>query len=699
MNTPLDFVVSGAGMSGVIISKYLKENGISFMTMEKRDGIGGLWRYTDDENVTTVTKNTITTSGRRVTTFSDFAPHEDWGEFMTWRQLLTHIEEYAEHYGINEHIALNTEIVGVAKQEDGLWKVDYQTEGEPVKTVYSKNFVIAGGAFTQKMTPIADKFGDQFDGEIYHAQQVKMNNKIKFRGKRVLITGGGETASDMASHAACVADKAYWAIPDGLHSIDRCIAVDNPEDPAMPQEMVFDEGPSLTRNHKHTQHMSDKEHNNLYYVEKSFGANGHGVKEWVVPNYYGNKFPIKNGEVIYLVHEGMIQPYSRVENIQGKTVTFENGKTEEIDMIIESTGYKKSYKYFEDQSYAMIDYDKLYRNFINIEDQSIWYLGLVRPMIGSVPAFVEYQSQYLVDLYTGKIELPSKEVMMERIAEDAEYHRNVFEGCRRFRRDILDGYTHYPYVMSKDMGRSPEDHLDGLSEEEKEKVMHTSYNSGLFLWVGDEKKRKAFIDSIHISPLTVRLRNALHKNSIIGTKMIPKLHKIDAFFKKKNAANLLINRSGSLHRRHLIRKKFPLLQKLIDKQSRGNCGPFPRTHPYFTYKGVDFATTPTSDKLAIAALLLGLFFGANLVGNLGFNLPSFLAAPIFIAGLFALKPKKRKVLLGIGLVHAAACYFLNGFGLSLELLFVPAIYAVVIAKIMNLRKSIPVMREEVAAME
>ena len=61
MDSILDFVVSGAGVSGVVVSKYLKENGITFLTLEKRDGIGGLWNYTDDENITTVTKKTITT--------------------------------------------------------------------------------------------------------------------------------------------------------------------------------------------------------------------------------------------------------------------------------------------------------------------------------------------------------------------------------------------------------------------------------------------------------------------------------------------------------------------------------------------------------------------------------------------------------------------------------------------------------------
>ena len=67
------------------------------------------------------------------------------------------------------------------------------------------------------------------------------------------------------------------------------------------------------RNRSHTQHLSDKKFNNEYFVHKMLGANGHGVKEWIVDNYYGNKFPTKNGEAVYLVHEGKIKPYRSVD--------------------------------------------------------------------------------------------------------------------------------------------------------------------------------------------------------------------------------------------------------------------------------------------------------------------------------------------------------------------------------------------------
>lgn len=692
MDSVFDFVVSGAGISGVIVSKYLKENGITFLTLEKRDGIGGLWNYSDDENITTVTKHTITTSGKRITVFSDFPPHKEWTQFLKGEELLQHIHEYAEHYEILDNIQLNSTVLRVEKNEDGLWQIDYLDKNEERKTVHARNFVVAGGAFSNKLTPLAEKYASSFEGEFYSGQQIKLNNKIKFRGKRVLVTGGGETASDMAMHAGCVADKACWAIPDGLQSVDRCRTVNHEN----PQETIFDEGPSLRRNWLHTQHLSDKPCNNEYYVHKYLGANGHGVKEWLVDNYYGNKFPVKNGETIYLVHEGKIKPYRSVVNISGKRVFFDNGKSEEIDMIIECTGYRKGYDYFADESLQTPDYHKLYRGFIRTDDPSLYFLGLVRPMIGSVPAFVEYQSQYIVDLFTQSIQRPTMDEMHKRIAEDMEYHMKLFEGCGRFRPDILDGFTYYPYVMSADMGRSPEDHLDGLSEEDKEKVLNASFNAGLFLWVGDPRKQDEFIRNIENAGRTEAFRGHLVNASNKGLKMVPLFRKLDEkIFKKKNAANLLIYGMGLLHRIHLLSKKIPLLMMFT---GRSACGPFPLNHPYFTYKDIDFDSTTTFEKVVSFFLFAGIFLALNLVENSGLNPGTFSCALVFVAATFLLRLRRRKYLLLLGGLQAVAYFILSGYHLTLEMLIVPIIYGTLIHRVVNTRRKIPCMRQEVDAM-
>lgn len=696
MERILDFVVSGAGLSGVIISKYLKENAIDFLTLEKRDGIGGIWYYSDDPNITTATRNTITTSGRRITVFSDFPPHEEWTQFLKWSEMLQHIREYAEHYGILDNVELNATILRVAKTDEDLWRVEYRNRDDELEVVHARHFVVAGGAFSGKLTPLADEYSDRFEGRIYHGQQIKLNNEIRFRGQRVLVTGGGETASDIAMHAACVAEKTCWAIPDGLQSLDRCLALEYRADPGRIEEVVFDTGPSLTRNRTHTQHLSEKPHNNEYFVHSRLGANGHGVKEWLVDNYYGNKFPTKNGETIYLVHEGKITPYRSIEDISGKRVLFDNGKSEEIDLIVECTGYKKSYDYFADEAYQTVDYEKLYRNFVHIDDPSLYILGVVRPTIGSVPAFVEYQSQYVVDLFEGRVRLPSRAEMVCRIEEDRAYHVKLFEGCGRLRPDILDGFNYYPYVMASDMGRLPEDHLSGLSEEQRDVVLHTSFNAGLFLWVGDERKQAKFIESAAVPPMTVRFRRLLTRASVKGVKRDPLFRKLDErVFKKKNAANLLFYGKGLLHRKYLLRKKIPILLRLLGER---NCGPFPLNHPYFTYQVIDAYSTNLLEKIAIFGLFAGVFLALSVVGNWGLQPTTFLLSVAFLAGLFLSKLRRRRALVALGVLQALASLFLMQGQVTLEMLLAPVVYGTLIHRVVRTRRSIPVLRKEVEGM-
>jgi hypothetical protein len=301
-----------------------------------------------------------------------------------------------------------------------------------------------------------------------------------------------------------------------------------------------------------------------------------------------------------------------------------------------------------------------------------------------------------VDLFKQSIQLPSREEMQVRIDKDMEYHMNLFQGCGRFRPDILDGYYYYPYVMSADMGRSPEDHLDGLSEEDKDKVLNASYNAGLFLWIGDPRKQADFIRSIEYSRRTETFRKNLARASNTGLKMVPLFRKLDEkVFKKKNAANLHFYGMGLLHRIYLLSKKLPLMVNLT---GRNTCGPFPLNHPYFTYKEIDFHGTTTFEKAVSFSLFAGIFLVLNLVENSGFNPSTFLCALVFVAAMYLLKLKRRKYLLLLGGLQAVAYYFLNGNHLTLEVLFVLIAYATLFHRIVNSRKTIPCMRQEVDAM-
>ena len=612
------FVVSGCGYAGVIVSKYLKENDIDFLAIEQRDGIGGLWRYSDDEDVTTCTQYTITTSGKHITSFSDFQPSKQYKSFLKWSDVLESIEEYADHFKIMDNVLLNTQIQHV-KRVDGdagdretavNWEVSFCTHGNKSETVTCEKFIVGGGAFAVRRTPLLDKFGKSFDGEFLHSQQIKLNNNYKFRGKRILVVGGGETASDMIMHAACVSDKAIWCIPSGLHSIDRNTTLNIDGEVT---ELVWEELYSLKGSYTYTQHESDRPENNQHTIHSCLGANGHGVKEWICDNYYYNKFPIKDGEPLYLLHQGKITPYRTVTNIDGNVVTFDNGKKESVDMIIECEGYKKTFSYFQDNAYQEPDYEALYRNIIHVDNPNLLYLGMVRPLIGSVPCYLEVQSQYIVDVHKKRVVLPAKMTMIERIQEDQKWHKNLFQGCSRFRPDIVDTFTQYPHTLSKDMNRYPESHYSEISAQDKVKIETAPYNPGLFLWVGDSNKHDEFVKRHCFVNETVRLGRIFRKTmSVIGRVPEPMLQWCDRnVFGQKNATHLLVYGQGMLRRMYRMRQFLPCTTTAMFPIMRKYLGPFPLNHSYYEYKQISLSETTALDysmtKLWTTLLMYLLF--------------------------------------------------------------------------------------------
>ena len=44
-------IIIGAGLSGILMSKYLTQNNIEHAVLEKRNVLGGIWAYSDDENI------------------------------------------------------------------------------------------------------------------------------------------------------------------------------------------------------------------------------------------------------------------------------------------------------------------------------------------------------------------------------------------------------------------------------------------------------------------------------------------------------------------------------------------------------------------------------------------------------------------------------------------------------------------------
>jgi 4-hydroxyacetophenone monooxygenase len=98
-------VVIGAGMSGMLLGMRLKQAGLPFVIIEKRDGVGGTW-YANQY------------PGLRVDVPShaysySFIQDHKWPHLYSWQtDLLDYFRECFDRFGISDHVRFNVEVAG-----------------------------------------------------------------------------------------------------------------------------------------------------------------------------------------------------------------------------------------------------------------------------------------------------------------------------------------------------------------------------------------------------------------------------------------------------------------------------------------------------------------------------------------------------------------------------------------------------------
>ena len=89
-----DVTVIGAGWNGLVACKYMLEEGLSVVALEKKDGIGGVWRYTEDPSIPSVMKSTCCTSFTTMTEMSDYPIPAEMKEFPHHLDIMDYLESY-----------------------------------------------------------------------------------------------------------------------------------------------------------------------------------------------------------------------------------------------------------------------------------------------------------------------------------------------------------------------------------------------------------------------------------------------------------------------------------------------------------------------------------------------------------------------------------------------------------------------------
>lgn len=416
--------IIGAGPCGITTAKNLLQQGLTnFVVFEKNNCLGGNWVFDESNNHASVYETTHIISSKRLSQFEDFPMPAEYPDYPSHRQILCYFEDYAEHFKINQFIQFNTNVKKITPVHATKWQVIFQNDSGEHEDFFDYVLVANG----HHWDPLLPEIKGQFAGQILHSHQYK--KAAQFKGQRVLVVGGGNSACDIAVEIARLSPQICISMRRGQHIFPKFVF-------GKPIDVMF----SLV--------------NWMPYWPKQLLA------AWVIrilqgryPKYKLEKpackpqeiHPTINSELLYFIRHGKIFPRRGIERVAGNTVYFVDGQQDDFDVIIFATGYKISFPFFDKQ---LIDFSQsfhvpLYRKMMHPDFSHLYFIGLFQPQ-GCIWPLADYQAKIAAKIIAGHLKRPgnlTRKIEREIKHSRARYQENLRHALEvdypAFRRQLL----------------------------------------------------------------------------------------------------------------------------------------------------------------------------------------------------------------------------------------------------------------------
>jgi dimethylaniline monooxygenase (N-oxide forming) len=409
----LPVCIIGAGSSGVVTAKSLKERGVAFDCYEIGSDIGGMWRYQNDNALSSAYRSLHIDTSRKNLGYSDFPIPDHHPDFLSHYEVLRYLESYANHFGVREHIQFKTRVKNVEPQED-FWVV---TLDDGTQKRYQAVLVANGHLWNPRMA----EFAGRFDGEQLHSHHYKTSEP--FKDKNVLIIGIGNSAVDIAVDVCKGAKstllstrRSAWIMPKYFmgYPIDQVSSF-----------IARTFRLSTRRTRSVTQRLA-------YLVtgdQARFGIPKPKHEIW-------REHATLSQELIPYCGHGWIRIKPNIKQLQGSHVQFEDGTTEPVDVIIQATGYKTTFPFLDRSLFEVRDGKAdLYRRMLPVGLPGLYMVGLVQPVGPTIP-LVEVQARWLASVLAGETALPSKSVMEAEIRAHNNEIARQYVGSARYTLEV-----------------------------------------------------------------------------------------------------------------------------------------------------------------------------------------------------------------------------------------------------------------------
>lgn len=417
--------IIGAGASGITAAKTFREQGIDFDCFEKGSGIGGNWRYENDNGMSSAYRSLHIISSKWNMQYSDFPMPENFPDYGHDSDVLRYFEEYVDHFGFREAIRFNCEVSDVSPHPQGGWEVTL-AGGE---THHYQAVVVANGHHWNPRWP---DFPGRFTGEVLHSHHYKTPEA--FDGKNVLIVGIGNSACDIAVDLSRLARTVYLSTRRSAYVLPKYV-LGIPNDQWL--HPLFDYFPLALRR---------TAFRILAYMTVG-NQERYGLPR---PRHkLLQEHPTLNQEFLSYVGHGRIKIKPDIRELQGERVGFVDGSSEPFDTIIYATGYNITFPFLKPEVFTVQDNRvHLFRRVIDPEEPNLFFLGLLQPL-GAIMPLAELQARWIAGLLSGTMALPDKARMHRAIEADRAALRRRYTDSARH--TIQVDFWDYVHQLKREM--------------------------------------------------------------------------------------------------------------------------------------------------------------------------------------------------------------------------------------------------------
>ncbi len=344
----------GAGYTGNGLARALKQAGIAHDQLEATDRIGGNWSHG-------VYESTHLISSKASTQYVEHPMPEDYPTFPSGAQMLAYLESYVDRFELRQHLELGAEVTRVRPVDTNGTAGWYVELADGTVRRY-RAVVLANGHYWERNVPA---YPGDFTGRQLHSKDYKRPADLG-PGPRVLVVGGGNSASDLAVEAAATFGSAdismrrgYWFLPKTIFGIPAS-ELDRVWAPLAMQRLVMRQ---LLR---------------LSYGDYRW----YGLQKPDHPLF--SKDVTVNSSLMYALRHGRVRPRAEIERLEGDVVHFRDGSSSAYDCIVWATGFHTRFPMLDNDVLAWEDGQPLLVEHVLVPRYANLYVwGTVAPRSGA----------------------------------------------------------------------------------------------------------------------------------------------------------------------------------------------------------------------------------------------------------------------------------------------------------------------------